>query len=207
MWAVYCIIWVWCDLGFWHLLSRSYHRGLTLLLLFVNLKAFIIFVWINVILKALSFLIFIVIYYFFSKKSLVGKFPFLDYKYQSLIPSVLSITREQVRVLGFFPLQFIIIRSHDMLLSLSLSLSSPLQDLFLYICKKDVCVFWSLFIYKGWFIDWRMMWQVIEIWRMGTNSSNGEHQTTTKPPPMPSPLRNSKFFQVRLHLFRLFPAL
>lgn len=29
------------------------------------------------------------------------------------------------------------------------------------------------------------------------NNSNGEHQTTTKPPPLPSPLRFSKFFQVK----------
>lgn len=33
---------------------------------------------------------------------------------------------------------------------------------------------------------------------MAKNSSNGEQQTPKKPPPSPSPLRNSKFFQVRL---------
>lgn len=33
---------------------------------------------------------------------------------------------------------------------------------------------------------------------MATNSSNGDHQTTTKSPPLPSPLRFSKFFQVLL---------
>lgn len=31
---------------------------------------------------------------------------------------------------------------------------------------------------------------------MATNSSNGDHQLTTKQPPQPSPLRFSKFFQV-----------
>ncbi|KAF2321896.1 hypothetical protein GH714_004258 [Hevea brasiliensis] len=35
---------------------------------------------------------------------------------------------------------------------------------------------------------------------MATNSSNGEHKTTTKPPPMPSPLRNSKFFQSNMRI-------
>lgn len=31
---------------------------------------------------------------------------------------------------------------------------------------------------------------------MAINLSNGEHKITTKPPPLPSPLRNSKFSQV-----------
>lgn len=35
-----------------------------------------------------------------------------------------------------------------------------------------------------------------EIWAMANSSANGENQTTTKPPPLPSPLRFSKFFQV-----------
>ncbi|KAL6200150.1 hypothetical protein ACLB2K_029932 [Fragaria x ananassa] len=36
--------------------------------------------------------------------------------------------------------------------------------------------------------------------KMATNSSNGEHQTTTKQPPLPSPLRFSKFFQSNMRI-------
>ncbi|CBI16166.3 hypothetical protein AAG906_032019 [Vitis piasezkii] len=35
---------------------------------------------------------------------------------------------------------------------------------------------------------------------MAKNTSNGEHQITTKPPPTPSPLRNSKFFQSNMRI-------
>ncbi|CAK9188313.1 unnamed protein product [Ilex paraguariensis] len=35
---------------------------------------------------------------------------------------------------------------------------------------------------------------------MANNSSNGDYQTTTKPPPTPSPLRFSKFFQPNLRI-------
>ncbi|KAE8666684.1 UDP-glucuronic acid decarboxylase 6 [Hibiscus syriacus] len=35
---------------------------------------------------------------------------------------------------------------------------------------------------------------------MATDSSNGERQTTTKPPPLPSPLRFSKFFQANMRI-------
>ncbi|GFS37373.1 UDP-XYL synthase 5 [Actinidia rufa] len=35
---------------------------------------------------------------------------------------------------------------------------------------------------------------------MATNSSNGDHQTTRKPPPTPSPLRFSKFFQSNMRI-------
>jgi hypothetical protein len=38
---------------------------------------------------------------------------------------------------------------------------------------------------------------------MAQNTSNGEHQITTKPPPLPSPLRFSKFFQVKVFFFFL----
>lgn len=33
---------------------------------------------------------------------------------------------------------------------------------------------------------------------MAKEASNGDQNSVTKPPPMPSPLRNSKFFQVEL---------
>ncbi|KAI8573847.1 hypothetical protein RHMOL_Rhmol01G0307100 [Rhododendron molle] len=36
--------------------------------------------------------------------------------------------------------------------------------------------------------------------RVMANSSNGDHQTTTKPPPTPSPLRFSKFFQSNMRI-------
>ncbi|KAA8543911.1 hypothetical protein F0562_021912 [Nyssa sinensis] len=35
---------------------------------------------------------------------------------------------------------------------------------------------------------------------MAKNSSNGDSRTTTKPPPTPSPLRNSKFFQSNMRI-------
>ncbi|KAK8489248.1 hypothetical protein V6N13_009538 [Hibiscus sabdariffa] len=35
---------------------------------------------------------------------------------------------------------------------------------------------------------------------MATDSSNGEQQTTSKPPPLPSPLRFSKFFQANMRI-------
>ncbi|KAJ0021644.1 hypothetical protein Pint_32340 [Pistacia integerrima] len=35
---------------------------------------------------------------------------------------------------------------------------------------------------------------------MANNSSNGDNQTTTKPPPLPSPLRFSKFFQSNMRI-------
>lgn len=45
------------------------------------------------------------------------------------------------------------------------------------------------------------LWQALgfrgDLREMATNTANGNHQTTTKPPPLPSPLRFSKFFQVR----------
>ena len=46
-------------------------------------------------------------------------------------------------------------------------------------------------------IDWSVMELKREIWVMAANSSNGEQQTTSKPPPLPSPLRFSKFFSVQ----------
>ncbi|KAF7152630.1 hypothetical protein RHSIM_Rhsim01G0225700 [Rhododendron simsii] len=46
-------------------------------------------------------------------------------------------------------------------------------------------------------------WQGLNIaggFRVMANSSNGDHQTTTKPPPTPSPLRFSKFFQSNMRI-------
>lgn len=52
------------------------------------------------------------------------------------------------------------------------------------------------------------LWQAFSIGgdlrAMANNTSNGEHQTTTKQPPLPSPLRFSKFFQVKIFLLFYF---
>lgn len=45
---------------------------------------------------------------------------------------------------------------------------------------------------------WKFVQEISEILTMAGNSSNGDHQTPTKSPPLPSPLRFSKFFQVEL---------
>lgn len=70
-------------------------------------------------------------------------------------------------------------------------------DLFVHLSSRvfSMWVFSDLNLICFCFSDLR------SIWGMAQEVSNGNHNSSAKPPPTPSPLRFSKFFQVTLQLF------
>lgn len=76
-----------------------------------------------------------------------------------------------------------------------------------------LCIWWSSTVFFFWVVceidvDWDFSFNLLILFRnwtrMAKEASNGNHNSATKAPPTPSPLRFSKYFQV-LTIWLFFP--